>query len=113
MRIERKTAGEVTVLALTGDLDSNSVQSVDEQLNAFIEAGARKLVFNLSGLRFTHSAGLGLMIKTHRRLGDDGGKLVFSEPSKFFTSMISAVGLDNLFEAFPTDAEATAHLVDR
>ena len=80
MRIERKTAGEVTVLALTGDLDSNSVQSVDEQLNAFIEAGARKLVFNLSGLRFTHSAGLGLMIKTHKRLGDDGASWCSPSP---------------------------------
>ena len=102
----------MTVLTLAGELDSHNIQSVDDQLNTIIEAGARKLVLNLSGLRFTHSSGLGLMIKTHKRLGDGGGKPVFSEPSKFFTSMIAAVGLDNLFLAFPTDAEAVAHLVD-
>ena len=109
MRIERKTDGDVTVLALCGDLDIVTLPAANEVVDEVLETGVTKLVFNLSALKFTHSSGLGFMIKTHQRLRADGGKLVFSEPSDFFRSMVTSVGLDKVFEAFESDADAVAH----
>ena len=93
MKIERKTAGDVTLLAFTGEFDAFNLPTISEKLDNLIQTGVKKLVFNLRLLKFINSSALGYLIKTHKRLKEIDGELVLSEPSKFFQSTITTLGI--------------------
>ncbi|MHC4550882.1 MAG: STAS domain-containing protein [Planctomycetota bacterium] len=112
MKIERKTAGNVTILAFTGEFDAFNLPQVGEKIDALIHTGCTHLVFNLRLLKFINSSALGYLIKTHKRLRELDGELVLAEPSKFFQTTIKTLGIDQIFKIFPDDQEAVKYLHD-
>ena len=112
MKIDRKTAGNVTILAFTGEFDAFNLPTISEKLDALIKGGNKRLVFNLRLLKFINSSALGYLIKTHKRLRELDGELVLAEPSKFFKSTISTLGIDQIFKIFTTDDEAVKYFHD-
>lgn len=112
MKIERKTVGDVTLLAFTGEFDAFNLPTISEKLDNLIQTGVKKLVFNLRLLKFINSSALGYLIKTHKRLKEIDGELVLSEPSKFFQSTITTLGIDQIFKIFPVDEEAIKYFHD-
>ena len=109
MKIERKQAGDVTILAFTGEFDAFNLPTISEKLDALINTGAKKLVFNLRFLKFINSSALGYLIKTRKRLAEIDGELCIAQPSKFFQSTITTLGIDQIFKIFPTDEEAVKY----
>ena len=112
MKIERKKAGNVTILVFTGEFDAFNLPTISEKLDALIQTGCTHLAFNLKRLKFINSSALGYLIKTSKRLDAIDGELVISEPSKFFQSTISTLGIDQIFKIFPTDEEAVKYYHD-
>lgn len=112
MKIERKEFGDVTVLYFTGELDAFNLAKISEKLDALIQTGRTRLVFNLKGLKFINSSSLGYLIKTHKRLKELDGELVLSELSKFLQSTVATLGLDQIFKIYATDDDALAHFRD-
>jgi anti-sigma B factor antagonist len=113
VKIGRKTAGNVTILGFSGEFDAFNLPVISEKLDALIQTGSRRLVFNLRLLKFINSSALGYLIKTAKRLKELDGELVLSEPSKFFQSTIATLGVDQIFRIFPADEEAVKYLHDR
>lgn len=112
MKIERNTVGNVTILAFTGEFDAFNLPTISEKIDALIQAGCMKLVFNLRLLKFINSSALGYLIKTHKRLRELEGELVLSEPSKFFQTTIKTLGIDQIFKVFVDDDEAVKYFQD-
>jgi anti-sigma B factor antagonist len=112
MKIERKTAGNVTILAFTGEFDAFNLPQISEKIDALIQTGCTRLAFNLHLLKFINSSALGYLIKTARRLKELDGELVLSEPSKFFQTTIKTLGIDQIFKIFPVDQEALKYFHD-
>jgi anti-sigma B factor antagonist len=112
MKIERKTAGNVTILAFTGEFDAFNLPTISEKIDALIQGGCNRLVFNLHLLKFINSGALGYLIKTHKRLRELDGELVLSEPSKFFQTTIKTLGIDQIFKVFENDTEAVKYFHD-
>lgn len=112
MKIGRKTAGNVTILAFSGEFDAFNLPVISEKLDALIQTGCTRLVFNLRLLKFINSSALGYLIKTGKRLKELDGELVLSEPSKFFQSTIATLGVDQIFRIFPADEEAVKYFHD-
>ena len=112
MKIERRTAGDVTILAFTGEFDAFNLQTVGEGIDTLIQKGSLRLVFNLRLLKFINSSALGYLIKTAKRLRELDGELVLSEPSKFFQTTIKTLGIDQIFKIFPKDEEAVKYFHD-
>ena len=113
MEIERRTVDGIEIVSLSGDLDAFNLEPTTAKLDALIDSGVRRLVFNLGGLRFINSSALAYMIKTRRRLKDAGGEMVITRPSTFFHSAITTLGTDRLFTTFQTDDEAVKYLSGR
>jgi anti-sigma B factor antagonist len=109
MKIERKTAGNVTILVLTGELDGFNLPEAGEMIDGLIEKGSRRLVLNLRQLKFINSLALGYLIKTAKRLKELDGELVLSEPSQFFQTTIKTLGIDQIFRIYADDQEAVQH----
>jgi anti-anti-sigma factor len=108
VRIERKTAGNVTILAFAGEFDVVDMPATIEKIDGLI-AGSNRLVFNFSELTFINSSALGYLLKTMRALRNQGGELVYSEAAKCFRNVVEVYGVVNVFKAFPDDRAALEH----
>jgi anti-anti-sigma factor len=109
MKIDRRTAGDVTVLTFAGELDSDNLPAAREETDGVIQSGCDRLVFNLDGLAFLNSSALAYLITVHKRVKSMGGQLVFSAPSRFFQTTVKHLGLEGEFQVFPDDQAALEH----
>lgn len=113
VEIERKTVHEIEIVTLSGELDEFNLEPITAKLDALLDSGVRRLVFNLGGLRFINSSALAYMLKTRGRLKDAGGELVITRPSRFFHSAITTLGTERLFTTFENDDDAVEYLRGR
>jgi anti-sigma B factor antagonist len=74
MEINLNEQGDVTVLAITGSVDSMSSETLSQALCNQVEAGKTRLVLDFQAVRYTSSAGLRSLLiglKTARKAGGD------------------------------------------
>ena len=109
MQIHWRTEGNVTVAKLEGQLDAANLDAAKTEIEGRVDEGAVKLCINLDSLDFINSSGIGYFVAIYKRLKQEGGELVLSEPSRFLQSTIRTLGLDRIFEVFESDAEALKH----
>ena len=109
MKIDRKTAGDVTILAFAGEMDSDNLPKAREETDSVITAGCDRLIFNLGELAFINSSALAYLITVHKRVKSMNGELVFSAPSRFFQTTLRHLGLEGEFKIFPDDQAALDH----
>lgn len=109
MKIDRRTVGEVTVLAFTGDFDAMDLADAAATMGGALDEGCTRAVFNLRDLTFINSMWIGYLLKTARDLKDRGGELVISEPSRFYQRVGQAIGVEKVVTSFPTDQAALEH----
>ncbi|MHC4974609.1 MAG: STAS domain-containing protein [Planctomycetota bacterium] len=108
MRIEKQTVGAVTILAFQGEFDAAGTPEAIEETDKLIE-GCARVVFNLRGVTFINSSGLGYLLKTAQALEDQGGELVVSEPAECFKKIVDVYEVDKVFHVCPHDLAALAH----
>jgi anti-anti-sigma factor len=110
MDIAREERGNVTVVALSGDFDFHDVAAATDALGAFLEDGeVHRVVFDLKGLGFISSGGIGFLIQTAKVLRARGGDAVLAAPPASFGWVIETLGIDRVFRIFAHDGEAVAH----
>ena len=67
---------DALIVRLTGELDHSCAARLRGELDALIdETGTRRLVFDLSGLEFMDSSGVGLIIGRYKLLRRMGGSI--------------------------------------
>lgn len=74
MEVDVKQLEPVTVLAVSGSVDSLTADQLTEALSAHVKAGRIRQVVDFSGVEYTSSAGLRSLlatVKECRRLGGD------------------------------------------
>ena len=108
MRIERKTAGNVTILTCAGTIDADGVRALGEKADAVVQTGCRRLVFSLGDVKFFDSTVLDRLTTAARRLKEVQGKAVIS--GSFGTlRMLRSLGLAKRVRIFPHDRAALAY----
>ena len=81
-------------VAFSGRLDA--AQSAKAQ--AFLDALGDPGAIDLSALEYISSAGLGVLLRTHKRLMASGGKLRLANVSNHIYDIFKYSGFDQLFE---------------
>ena len=109
MDIQRKTVGSVTILSFTGEFDAMDLREVTDEMAGVLGEGGERMVFNFRDLTFIDSTWISYLVKTAKDLKAQGGELVLSEPSRFFSRVGQAIGIDRIFKLFPGDREALEH----
>ena len=112
MDIERQERGNITVVVLTGDFDFHDVARATEAIGPFLEKGVHRVVFDLKGLGFISSGGIGFLIQTAKRLRALGGDVALASPPAAFGWIAETLGIDRVFRIFPEAEAAVAHLRD-
>jgi anti-sigma B factor antagonist len=85
--------GDDTVV-IAGRLDAAQAQAAQR----FLDGVAGMVTLDCSRLEYISSAGLGVLLKTQKRLVKDGGKLRLIGASRHLCDIFRFAGLDMFFE---------------
>jgi anti-anti-sigma factor len=98
------------VLIGSGELDIATVATLRERLDAAIDAGTRRLVIDLSGVRFLDSVALAVIVNAKRRLADEGKLAVVVDRNSYVMLVFECSGLPGIIDVADTRDEAVALL---
>lgn len=84
---------------VAGELDHHEAKAVMAELNRRIDLGQpRQLTLDLSGLTFTDSSGIAVLLRTHRRMGQvQGAMRVVNTPAQA-EKVFKAAGLEKIIK---------------
>jgi anti-sigma B factor antagonist len=84
---------DVAVLALHGELDSDTAAVLHSALDRLLDRPTPRIVVDLAGLRFCDSVGLSAFLLGWHRAGHMGGWLRLAAPGAFLEDLLTTVGL--------------------
>ena len=94
--------GDDGVIALTGRLDAAQCNKAQE----FLDAAGAPRVFDFRGLEYISSAGLGVLLKAHKRLLASGGRLRLVNVNNHIYDIFRFSGFDKVFDVARKAAES-------
>ena len=98
MFLYEKKRNTLTV-RLTGELDHNVAAAIRPELDELIlDPGVRRLVFDLSGLEFMDSSGIGLIIGRYKLMARRGGTVAVASCRGRVDRIFEMAGLYQLIE---------------
>ncbi len=89
--------GAPGVVVARGRLDAAQAAAAQ----AFLDTVEGAVTMDCSGLEYISSAGLGVLLKTQKRLVASGGKLRLAGVNRHLQDIFSYSGFDQLFEIEP------------
>jgi anti-anti-sigma factor len=108
MEITTRTQHDVTVVAVTGNLDSKTSPEAQQALDGVLAAGARKVALDCTALDYISSAGLRVLLGTAKRLGTSGGALRLFGLNESVREVFEISGFSAILKVSATEAEALA-----
>lgn len=97
-------------LVLEGRLDSDTVVTLDPELDAVLASPVKVLVFELSGLEYISSAGLRSLFKAKRSMKARAGKVLVVNPQPPVQKVFDIVQAVDVDEVFRSVSELDAYL---
>ena len=99
MEISKQYTSRGLELRVRGRLDAYWSDHLTKSLAEVIREGTDHVTLNLSEIVYLSSAGIRVLIQTHKQLKNIQGLLVVSNPSEQVTSVLKMAGLDSLLLA--------------
>ena len=110
MDVEDRVVGDVVIVKVTGDITVK--KGVDGRLNQtvkhLLQQGHTKLLFDLGGVAYVDSSGLGELIRAHSAAKNGGGSLRLFSLTKRLEELFALTSLSSLFQKFDNEAQALA-----
>src|SRR5262245_41123530 len=81
--VAARTEGDVhvsSVVKMTGSLEPTTIAIADKAVRPLLESGPKVLIFDLSGVDFVTSAGIGLLLSSKAAIEKRGGACYLSSP---------------------------------
>jgi anti-anti-sigma factor len=106
MQIQTSTLSDVTLVSISGSLDPNGAIELKNALKPILEGAVKKLVFDLSSLDYTGSAGLREFFMAAKTIERAGGKMAIFGLQKEVHRVFDMAGFAITYPVVPTLAEA-------
>lgn len=107
VEVERLDTPLVAIVRVRGELDFGTTPRLVDRLAGLPEPG-QSLIFDLSGLQFCDSSGLGALIAAHKAARAAGGRVHLAGLTPIVRTAIHVTALDQLFPLHDTLAIALA-----
>jgi anti-sigma B factor antagonist len=108
---EEKLRPAGVVLTATGELDMATTPQLRERLRTMIEAGARRLVIDLTPVAFMDSVALAAILTARRDLAEVGRMAVVIAPDSYPRLVFEIAGLPEYLNVFETREDAVRHVL--
>jgi len=111
MEMQHEVKEGVLVIHLTGHLLGAQANSVVMGLVLQnIEAGVKKVVFNLQGVNYVDSAGLGMLLSASSKIKNAGSRLAICNLSEQVVKLLKTTKVESVFRISADEAGAIALL---
>jgi anti-sigma B factor antagonist len=108
MEISTEELKQVSVMAVTGRVDSATAPELENALKKLVEAEKTQIVLDLKNVEYMSSAGLRAMVSTLKAVKRVNGDLRLASPSPRVEEVLRLAGLTSIFSIHPTRDEAVA-----
>ncbi|MFN0053486.1 MAG: STAS domain-containing protein [Planctomycetales bacterium] len=109
LQCERRDAGEVSVLSLSGRLVFGAEsQAFNRQIRELAAQGRTRVLLNLTQVSFIDSCGVGELVAGYTTLTKAGGGLKLASPQKFVEEVLRIARLPRIVDLFATEGEGLA-----
>jgi len=107
MPVEETSDGDLSILAVGGELDYEASPQLRARLTGAIKAGGRRLVLDLSDVTFIDSTAIGVLAGTVARLDEaGGGSLAVVSTHEKVLQIFEITGLDSVITVHSSREEA-------
>ena len=106
MELSVDRQSDITIITVTGSVDSLDSDGLLTFLDDIIEAGRTRLVVDLSDMDFIVSMALGVFVQTYTRLRAADGFLRLAAPQPPILRVIKTTALDRLLPIYDSLAQA-------
>lgn len=111
MEIQRHKEDRTLVLSLNGRLDAAWCPTLEQALSESIRAGEHHIHLDFEKVDYISSAGLRVLVATHRQLSSIKGGLAIRRPSKEVSSIFDLCGLWRVFVKAGDEGESGGGMV--
>ncbi len=101
MDIVVNTLEQATVVAITGDIDGKSAPQIQERITPLVQPGC-KIILDLSGVAYMSSAGLRVILSTHRQTVSKQAQLALVGVAPDIQETMAATGFIDFFKIYDT-----------
>jgi len=106
MNITTTANGEVKVIALNGNFDTNTSPDAEAHLNALINEGTTKIIVDLKDINYISSAGLRVLLVTTKLLKSKGGECRICNLNEMVQEVFDISGFNMIFGVFQSEDDA-------
>ncbi|HEV7868434.1 MAG TPA: STAS domain-containing protein [Chthoniobacteraceae bacterium] len=96
MQTQEESLGDVTVLTITGHLDTSSATPFESVLMEVIDRGERKVMVDCGPLEYVNSAGLKVFLLAAKKLETLDGQLVLCALSPSVLMVFEMIGFTRI-----------------
>jgi anti-sigma B factor antagonist len=100
MEIQDKQVNGVTVLSLTGSIDAMTAPKVTEYIHGLVSKGNIKLVADFSGVDYTSSAGLRVLLGAIKETRAQSGDMRLTGVQPDVLKVLNLSGFTNILKLF-------------
>lgn len=99
---------DIVAVVLTGRLDEDNCNYLLDCVEDEILDGRKKLILDCGQLDYISSMGLGMLVRVNARMKKLGGDVKLAAVQGAVAQVLSVVGLNRIFQIYPTVADAIA-----
>jgi anti-sigma B factor antagonist len=108
VHISIEQRAHVTVVSVAGSIDALTADSLDDALDEQVSSGRTRLVAALSGVDYTSSAGLRVLLTTLKAARRRGGDLRIAELQDQVRRVLELSGFTGILKCYPDVQAAVA-----
>lgn len=108
MEIQDEQVDEVTVITLKGSIDALTAPQITDHIRALVNQGRIKLVADLSGVDYTSSAGLRVLLGAIKDTRSQSGDMRLAGVQPDVLKVLTLSGFTNILKMFDDVASASA-----
>jgi anti-anti-sigma factor len=106
MQLKIRNEGEITVVKIEGNLDTQTSPEAQDELNRLMDEGSQKLLLDCVDLAYISSSGLRVLLTVAKRLVPAEGEMRICNLNDVVNEVFEISGFSTILNVFPTDSEA-------
>lgn len=106
MNLQVNSFDNVTVIKISGRIDSHSVQRLRQQLALSVGSAEKNIVLDLAGVDFIDSSGLAAIVHAMKQCRAGGGDLRLCKTPQAVRMVLELTRLDKALDIFPNQESA-------
>ena len=106
MNIEMRELKHVSVVKVSGRVDSSTAPELEKSLQGLMDSNRNQIVMDLQEVDYMSSAGLRVLVAVHKATKKNGGGLSLAQPSERVKEVLDLAGLTPVFDVHADLVEA-------